>query len=287
MYSPDGKRLATGSERHAIRCMGRGDRQAADDGSPAIRELYGPSRSVRMDGGSPPAVRTGHSAFGTRQRASHSPSSARTKGSPPCPLCSARTESGSRPAGGKEIRLWDGRRASRSACSAAMSTRSSCLAIIWDGRRIASVARDEKVIVLWDPATRKQVASLAGHTDRNPWLVISPAGSRLISATWDFRGSLATTLGCVHGPAHQGHGRTHKYRRVKSVAFSPDGTRVVSGSLDQTAFLWDGLTGERIAALRGHSGMLSGSTFQPRRPVGCDHVGRSNVAALAGPRRER
>ena len=38
---------------------------------------------------------------------------------------------------------------------------------------------------------------------------------------------------------------------VKSVEFSTDGTRVVSASLDQTAFLWDGLTGERIAALRG------------------------------------
>ena len=45
---------------------------------------------------------------------------------------------------------------------------------------------------------------------------------------------------------------------VKSVEFSPDGTRVVSASLDQTAYLWDGLTGERIAALRGHSGMVSG-----------------------------
>ena len=53
--------------------------------SSAIRELYGASPSIRMDGGSPPAVKTGHSAFGTRQRASHLPSSARTKGSPTLP----------------------------------------------------------------------------------------------------------------------------------------------------------------------------------------------------------
>ena len=50
---------------------------------------------------------------------------------------------------------------------------------------------------------------------------------------------------------------------VKSVEFSPDGTRVVSASLDRTAYLWDGLTGERIAALRGHSGIVSGARFSP------------------------
>ena len=48
------------------------------------------------------------------------------------------------------------------------------MAIIPDGQWIASVARDEKVIVLWDPATRKQVASLAVHTNDYPSLAISP-----------------------------------------------------------------------------------------------------------------
>src|SRR5208283_2619654 len=87
---------------------------------------------------------------------------------------------------GKEIRLWDGMTGRPLGVLGSHEHTIVRLAIIRDGQWIASVARDEKVIVLWDPATRKRVASLAGHTDRNLSLAISPAGSRMISATWDF-----------------------------------------------------------------------------------------------------
>ena len=37
------------------------------------------------------------------------------------------------------------------------------------------------------------------------------------------------------------------------VAISPDGRRVVSGSLDKTLKVWDVATGECVATLQGHS----------------------------------
>src|SRR5688500_2755691 len=37
-----------------------------------------------------------------------------------------------------------------------------------------------------------------------------------------------------------------------SVAFSPDGARVLSGSSDQTAKLWDAATGQLIRTFTGH-----------------------------------
>src|SRR5262249_7834638 len=43
---------------------------------------------------------------------------------------------------------------------------------------------------------------------------------------------------------------------IVSVAFSPDGKYVISGSLDQTARLWDAATGAPLGVLHGHSGAI-------------------------------
>ena len=51
---------------------------------------------------------------------------------------------------------------------------------------------------------------------------------------------------------------------VTSVSFSPDGSRIVSGSKDSTVRVWDAVTGEVINTLTGHSGyVLSVSSFSP------------------------
>ena len=50
---------------------------------------------------------------------------------------------------------------------------------------------------------------------------------------------------------------------IKAVAFSPDGKRVVTASSDQTARLWDGLTGQLLAVLGGHTGRVKHVLFSP------------------------
>src|SRR5262249_23766284 len=50
---------------------------------------------------------------------------------------------------------------------------------------------------------------------------------------------------------------------VLFAAFSRDGKRVVTGSLDNTARIWDAITGEQIAVLSGHEKFLRSAAFSP------------------------
>jgi len=50
---------------------------------------------------------------------------------------------------------------------------------------------------------------------------------------------------------------------VSSVAFSPDGKQVVSGSNDRTVRLWDAVTGAALQTLEGHTSCISSVAFSP------------------------
>jgi WD40 repeat protein len=50
---------------------------------------------------------------------------------------------------------------------------------------------------------------------------------------------------------------------VTSVAFSPDGKQVVSGSYDKTVRLWDATTGAALQTLKGHSSDVRSVAFSP------------------------
>ncbi|KAJ5207896.1 hypothetical protein N7449_002275 [Penicillium cf. viridicatum] len=68
-----------------------------------------------------------------------------------------------------------------------------------------------------------------------------------VEETW---GSLVQTLA--------GHANA-----VKTVAFSPDGKQIASGSVDTTIKLWDTVTGDLRKTLEGHSDIIGTMTFSP------------------------
>ena len=50
---------------------------------------------------------------------------------------------------------------------------------------------------------------------------------------------------------------------IGSIAFSPDGKRIVSGSADNTIKVWDTATGEEVKTLRGHEDGVKSIAFSP------------------------
>ena len=124
-----------------------------------------------------------------------------------------------------------------------------------DGTQLATVSSDE-TIKLWDAVSGDLLLTLEGHSSDVRAVAFCPGGACLATAghdrtvkLWDLAtGREFSTIDAYAGlplnPIPENN--------VLDLAFTPDGSRLVTVGLDETPDVWDTVTGERLLSLAGH-----------------------------------
>jgi WD40 repeat protein len=111
---------------------------------------------------------------------------------------------------------------------------------------------------LWDAGTGEAIRSFKAPDQGGRDLAFAPNGLTAVSGNlrlWDVAtGDLLRAL----ENRGEGHGNV-----VSSVAFTPDGRTILTGSWDGTVKLWDVETGKVTGTFKGHSGPVNSVAFSP------------------------
>ena len=135
-----------------------------------------------------------------------------------------------------------------------------------DNKHLASAGLD-KTIKIWNLATAREVMTLHGHAKTVVSVAFSPDGKRIASV-----GS-----GCIPLTELNFEGEIKIWDAVtganlitlrhdvlaSNVAFSPDGSKILCGSIDGTIKVWDSANGDEVMTLDGHADGVVGVTFSP------------------------
>jgi|GEM_PF-2483711 len=118
-----------------------------------------------------------------------------------------------------------------------------------DGRQVVTTSFWNKVAVVWDAATGRDVCSLKGHTGMVVSAHFTPDGKQVLTASMDGTAhlwSVETGHHLFRPMRHEGN--------VLSAEFSPDGKRIATASADGTARVWDAANGLALTLPMKHEG---------------------------------
>lgn len=130
-----------------------------------------------------------------------------------------------------------------------------------DGARIATVSWDQ-TLKIFDAETGKVLRTIGPLGYRLRCVEFSPDGEQLAAACYR-AGTLATAKVWNSATGDlllelKGHADS-----TETVAYSPDGKHMITGSMDGTVKLWDASSGEVIRTYYGHGGAVESLAFRP------------------------
>ena len=123
-----------------------------------------------------------------------------------------------------------------------------------NGRSLVTASADGTARV-WDVDLRPQLRPVTGAGPARPTLVATSPDGRTTAR------AVGSTI-VLSGPSGRHVLRQH-HDDVDSVAFSPDGSRLVTASADHDAIVFDAATGTFLHLLRIHGGRVTDAQFSP------------------------
>ena len=152
------------------------------------------------------------------------------------------------------VRLWDVETGAHKRTLTAHTEGISNVRFSSDGRIFVSSSFNERKVILWDVGTWQQKAAVG--TDINGF-ALSPDSSTLATGNWRGELHLWDVASGTHKMEFMGH-----LSNISSVAFSPDGKTLASGS-DDKLYLWDIASGARKLSITGHTDGVNAIAFSP------------------------
>ena len=200
--------------------------------------------------------------------------------------------------GDATARLWDAQSGKELRAFTGHASGVYSVAFSPDGRQVVTGSND-KTARMWDAQSGKELRAFTRHSGTIHYVAFSPDGKQVLTGSGDKTARLwdvssgkelriyrACRNGFPHGvvagrqtgadrqqrqysavvgrperqgtPPFKGHASG-----VTSVAFSPDGKQVLTGSGDKTARLWDAQSGKQLRAFTGHSDRVLSVAIAP------------------------